>query len=173
MEKLNPTYEYRAATIDDLNSIWDKNITDNMGDNRWVNWKSEAIKNNCEGKSKTFVIIHDNKPIGEGTLLFSPECGAINSRTELADGQKIVNINALRNDKDHEGRGCISKLVRLMEQYAADTGYSTITIGVEARESSNLAIYLHWGYDLFVRSEIEEGALVLYYSKSLKAIESN
>jgi len=111
MEKLNPTYEYRAATIDDLNSIWDKNITDNMGDNRWVNWKSEAIKNNCEGKSKTFVIIHDNKPIGEGTLLFSPECGAINSRTELADGQKIVNINALRMIKPMKGEGAYQNLL--------------------------------------------------------------
>ena len=144
---------------------------DNSSDSSSTNSSSNG--SGLRSKEKCDRCHHDNKPIGEGTLLFSPECGAINSRTELADGQKIANINALRNDKDHEGRGCISKLVRLMEQYAADTGYSTITIGVEARESRNLAIYLHWGYDLFVRSEIEEGVLILYYSKSLKAIESN
>jgi GNAT superfamily N-acetyltransferase len=75
--------------------------------------------------------------------------------------------------KLHEGKGYISKLVHFMEQYAVDNGYTELTIGVEARETRNLAIYLHWGYDKFVMSEIEEGALVLYYSKKLKYLSGS
>ena len=171
MEAINEQslqYEYRVATIDDLNAIWEKNITDNTGDNRWIRWKTEAIKDNRIGICKTFVIVYNGKPIGEGTLLLSPECSAVNGRTEIADGINIVNINALRNDKAHEGKGHISKLVAMMEKYALAAGYTTITIGVEAKETRNLAIYLHWGYDIFVESELEEGSLVLYYSKVLK-----
>lgn len=57
--------------------------------------------------------------------------------------------------------------MREIENYAVQCGYSHLTIGVEASETRNLAIYLHWGYTEFVRSEIEEDVLVLYYRKTL------
>ena len=57
--------------------------------------------------------------------------------------------------------------MRMMEDYAAAHGMKRLTIGVEAREARNLAIYLHWGYDDFVLSEVDDGELVLYYAKDL------
>jgi GNAT superfamily N-acetyltransferase len=161
-------YEYRAASPDDLNSIWDKNIRDNPGDLRWVAWKAHAIEDNRKGICKTFVVLYDGVPIGEGTLLFSPDCGAVRGRKELADGVSVTNINALRNDKAHENKGHISKLMKRMEEYARALGYQTITIGVEAKEARNLAIYLHWGYTTLVAHEVEDGELVLYYGKALR-----
>jgi GNAT superfamily N-acetyltransferase len=161
------SYEYKAACMDDLNRIWEKNIAENAGDNRWVAWKAEYIEYNKTGKCKTFVILAGEEPVGEGTLLFSPQCGGISGRTDLADNINTANINALRIAKSHENKGHISKLVKLMEQYAKNAGYKTLTIGVEARETRNLAIYLHWGYNTFVRHELENNVLVLYYSKSL------
>lgn len=143
------------------------NIADNAGDGRWVLWKNEYITYNKESKASTFVVICDGVPIGEGTLLFSPECGAIAHRTALADNKNIANINALRIRKKHEGKGYISTLVRTIESYAAQNGYKCLTIGVEARETRNLAIYLHWGYCRFVTAETEESELVLYYAKDL------
>lgn len=160
-------YAYRAATMDDLERIWEKNIADNAGNDGWKTWRDVYIKDNEEDKCKTFVFLCDGKPMGEGTLLFSPECKAVAGRTALADGMSTVNVNALRVDKAHEGEGHISELVRIMEKYAADQNYQTVTIGVEAKETRNLAIYLHWGYNNFVMSEVEDSALVLYYSKSL------
>lgn len=97
--------------------------------------------------------IQSQWPIGEGTLLFSPQCNAIRGRTQLADGRRTANINALRIRKKHEGKGYISALVRMMEQHASENGYTHLTIGVEARETRNLAIYLHWGYDELVTAE--------------------
>ena len=58
-------------------------------------------------------------------------------------------------------------MVRTMEDYARSQGYSQITIGVEAVETRNLGIYLHWGYDEFLMSEGEDPELVLYYGKEL------
>ncbi|MCL1859077.1 MAG: GNAT family N-acetyltransferase [Oscillospiraceae bacterium] len=162
-------YEYKAASIEELERRWDINIANNPGDNRWVDWKTQYIENNKTGKCKTFVVLFDGEPIGEGTLLFSPEC--VRGNIEHADGINRANINALRIEKAHEGKGHISKLVKLMEQYAIDNGYKTLTIGVEATETRNMAIYLHWGYTTFVTSEIseiEEEGLVLVYSKLLK-----
>lgn len=163
--------EYRKATQKDLEVLWDKNISDHHGDPQWIAWKEEYIQYNQSGMGATFAVIHNGRSVGEGTLLFSPECSAIRGRTQLADGRRTANINALRIRKKHEGKGHISALVRMMEQYAAEHGYTRLTIGVEARETRNLAIYLHWGYNELVTAEQEDGELVLYYAKNLNTTE--
>ena len=115
----------------------------------------------------TFVVVCDGEPVGEGTLLFSPDCSAIRGRRNLADGKRVTNLNALRIEKEHEGQGHISRMVRMMEEYAKEHGYDRITIGVEAAETRNLGIYLHWHYDEFVMADVEDDTLVLYYAKNL------
>ncbi len=160
-------FEYRPASLSDLEMVWDKNIADNPGDERWVRWKEQSINDNLAGKCKTFVFVCDGKPMGEGTLLFSPECEAIAGRTVLADGKTTANINALRNDPMFENQGHISKLINVMEKYAADNGIYTLTIGVEEKELRNRAIYGHWKYTYLVLSQVEDGEMVLYYAKQL------
>lgn len=59
----------------------------------------------------------------------------------------------------------------MMEQYADENGYTYLPIGVEARETRNLAIYLYWGYDELVTAGQEDGELVLYYAKNLNTTE--
>lgn len=159
--------EYRIASREDLEQIWEMNILDNPDDERWVDWKNQAILDNQNGRACTFVVIYDGNPIGEGTLIFSPECGAINGRMSLADNKNTANINALRIRKEHEGKGYISALIQMIERYAVQNNYIRLTIGVEAKETRNLAIYLHWGYNVFVTSEVEDGELVLYYAKNV------
>jgi len=160
-------FAYRKATLADLEKIWNMNIADHPGDARWVRWKREYIAYNQKGMAATYVVCCNDQPVGEGTLIFSPECKAAAGRTELADGKTIANVNALRIRKEFEGRGHISRLMKLMERTAAEQGITCLTIGVEAKESRNLGIYLHWGYDRFVCSEVDEGELVLYYAKRL------
>lgn len=159
--------EYRKATPEDLEQIWDMNIADNNGNELWCRWKDTYISYNQNGDAYTFVILCDGRPVGEGTLIFSPKCEAVGGRTELADNKTTANVNALRIRKEYEGKGYISALVHMMESYAAQNGYEYLTIGVEARETRNLSIYLHWGYDKFVTSEMQEDQLVLYYRKDL------
>jgi len=160
-------FEYVPAAPDKLEQIWDQTIAANPGDDRWVQWKQNALQDNASGRSLTFLVLCDGRPVGEGTLLFCTDCGAIAGRRELAECGKTTNINGLRIEKAFEGQGHISRLVREMERYAVEHGYEKITIGVEAKEARNLAIYLHWGYTAFLCSETEDGELVLYYGKSL------
>ena len=102
------------------------------------------------------MVLYGEEPIGEGTLIPT---------------MQSVEINGLRIDKQYEGKGHISKLVKIMEQYAKDEGYKTAKIGVDPKETRNLAIYLHWGYDTFENLEIsslkEYEGIILYYSKEL------
>lgn len=159
--------EYRKATAEDLEIIWDYQIETNPGEEAWIRWKKQFIDDNRSGAAATFVAVVDGVPVGEGTLLFSPDCRAIRGRLELADGKTTANINALRIRKPYEGKGYISALVKFMEAYAREHGYSRITIGAEAAEARNLGIYLHWGYDRFVMHEGEGRDLTLYYEKTL------
>jgi len=160
-------YEYHQATPTELEALWNANVAANPDDPRWLRWKEEYLSYNASGMARTYTVICDGAPVGEGTLLFDPRCSAVEGRTDLADGQKIANVNALRIRKAHEGQGHISALVRMMEQDAAAAGYTALTIGVDACEARNLAIYLHWGYRKLVCWEVEDGELVLYYQKTL------
>jgi len=158
-------YAYQPATPAQLERRWDINIANNAGDDRWAAWKAQYLAENRAGLCKTFVVLCGGEPVGEGTLLLSPACGAAGGRRELADGVTVANINALRMDRAHAGKGHMSRLVRAMEAHAARLGIRTLTIGAEARQARNLAIYLHWGYTAFITHAMEDGELVLYYAK--------
>jgi len=159
--------EYHIATFEEFEKRWQVDVEDNAGDARWIKWKAERTQDFYSGDWTTFVAVKKNRPIGTGTLIFSSQTPEINGRQELADGEIVANINALRIDEEHEGKGHISKLVKVMELYAREKGYTRLTIGVEAKETRSLAIYFHWGYNEFVLSAMEDGALVLYYAKSI------
>ena len=92
-------FRYEEASPDMLNAVWDKNIAEHTGDEQWKHWKEEYISYNSNGSAKTFTVSYDGSPVGEETLLFSPQCSAVRGRLELANGTDTVNINALRIDK--------------------------------------------------------------------------
>jgi len=160
-------FEYRQADVASLEKIWQKNIERHPGDERWVRWKKEYIQMNIDGALRTFLVLADGEPVGEGTLIFSPESMAVAGKPMLCDGRTITNLNALRIEKRFEGQGHISRMVKLMEQHARELGYQTITIGVDECEMRNRAIYDHWGYKDLILTETDEDGLVLYYSKPL------
>lgn len=160
-------WEYRAATMAEIRLLWEKNIARNPGDERWITWRDNNLACNADGSMQTFAAIIDGEPVGEGTLIYSADCMQLGGHTELADSIRTANIDGLRIEKQYEGQGHISRMVRVMEEAARQRGITTMTIGVEASETRNLAIYLHWGYRRLVLHEIEDGELVLYYAKDL------
>ena len=112
-------------------------------------------------------LLDNEDPIGQVTILFSPNCSAVKNRPELCNGTDTANMNAFRIEKKYENQGHISKLVKMAEEFARSKGIKFLTIGSEAKESRNLAIYLHFGYTEFVTSMIEDNDLILYYKKTL------
>lgn len=158
---------YHAATKEELACLWEKNLLANPADPRWAKWAREYTAYNENGMGITFAAVLEGEPVGEATLLLSPACGAIEGRLALADGKSVGNVNALRMEKRWEGQGHMSRLVGVLEGYARKRGLEALTIGVGAKETRNLGIYLHWGYGEFVMAQEEEGELVLYYRKNL------
>lgn len=165
-EEESNNFVYRKATLQDLEKIWDKDILENAGDENYVRWKKQYIEYNQTNKAVTFVVLNNEEPVGQITLLLSPECSAVKNKPLLC-GEYTANMNAFRIDKKFEGQGHISKLVRMAEDYAKSIGIKYLTIGSEAKESRNLAIYLHFGYNKYITYEVYEGDLVLYYLKQI------
>ena len=60
---------YRRATIEDLEKIWDKDIQANSDDERYLRWKDEFIEANKLENIVTFVILNDDDPIGQASLV--------------------------------------------------------------------------------------------------------
>ena len=158
----------RIAAEQDLQQLWQRNIARHPNDSRWQRWRDEYMRYNREGLAVTFAVVMGEEAVGEGTLLFDPACGAIGGRAQLANGKDTANVNALRIEKQHEGKGHISALVRLMERYARARGITRLTIGVEEKEMRSRAIYAHWGYIEPLFSAREDGETVLYFAKSLQ-----
>ncbi len=160
-------FEYLAATEEMLDILWKKNIARHPGDERWVNWRIDYKEYNKSGWAKTFAVVKDGLPVGEGTLVFDPACKCTAGNTLLADNKTTVYLNALRIEKQYRGNGHISAMVKLMENYAREKGYKYITIGVDDSNEKNKAIYTHWGYTDLVFTEVEDNELVLYLGKDL------
>lgn len=162
-------FSYRIATDDDLKKLWNYDINRHSGEEKkqWERWKIQYIEYNKNKDATTFAVLDNDEPIGQITVLFSPNCSAVKGRPMLCDGKTIANMNAFRIKKSYEGQGHISKLVKMAEQYAKEKGIKYLTIGSEAKESRNLAIYLHFGYTEFVTSIVEDDDLILFYGKNI------
>lgn len=160
-------FYYKKATIEDLEKIWDKDIQENLNDNRYIRWKDEFIEANKLGNIATFVVFDDDDPIGQASIVFNKGNIKVDCNSLLCDGKERAYVSTLRIDKKYEGQGHISKLVKMAEKFAKNKGIKALTIGVEAKESRNLAIYLHFGYTKFITSVVDDGELILFYEKNI------
>ena len=160
--------DYRKASLEDLNRLWDYQMSQNPSESRNRRWRDSFISRNVNNRAATYVVAVDGEPVGEVTLDYHAEAyGNPDSRCLLADSKDTAYVTALRIRKEFEGKGYVSALMRCMEACAKQMGFTRLTVGVEAAETRNLAIYLHWGYDQFVMSEVDDGELVLFYAKAL------
>ena len=158
---------YRKATIKDLNTIWDKDIKENKDDERYIKWKKSFIDSNKNGDIVTFVVLNDNGPIGQCTIVLNANNINFKCKDLLCDSKEKAYLSTIRIEKQFEQQGHISKLVKTVENFAKKKGFSYLTIGVEAKETRNLAIYLHFNYTHFITSELDDNTLILFYQKSL------
>lgn len=157
---------YKKATLEDLEILWDREIAEKPEDPRYIRWKSSFLEINRSGRAATFLVMDDETPIGQVTLGRYAD-GYSGNQIPLADGVTTAYVHSLRIDKAYENNGYVSGLMHFLENWAKERGFTRLTVGVEAAETRNLAIYLHWGYDQFVMAEEDGGELVLFYAKQL------
>ena len=156
------TAEYRIATREDFDYLWDRNMAENPGELMWPVWRERFRQRIDLGQAITFCVAIGGEPVGEGTLEL-----ATHKDPRLCDGRENAYLAALRIRREFEGQGHISRLVRRMENHARELGFRRITIGVEERDARNRAIYEHWGYGIPVMEVQEDEERVLYYAKVL------
>lgn len=157
---------YRKATLEDLETLWNKEIEKNPDNPRYFRWKCSFLERNRSGRAATFLVLDGDSAVGQVTLDRFAD-GYSGNRAPLADGVSTAYVNSLRIDKAYEGKGYVSQLMGTMETWAKAQGFTCLTVGVEAAETRNLGIYLHWGYTHFVMAEEDCGELVLFYGKQL------
>ena len=86
---------YRKATLEDLDKIWDKDIKDNPNDNRYIRWKEEFIDANRKGDIITFVVLNDDDPIGQCSLVVNKNNIKVDCRDLLCDGKNVAYVSTL------------------------------------------------------------------------------
>ena len=111
-------FEYRKATTEDLERIWDKDIAENTGDPRYPEWKTQFINANKRKKIITFVVVADGDPVGQATLVLLKDVIDSEIKGILCNDRDTAYISTVRIEKQFEAQGHISKLFKLMEKTA-------------------------------------------------------
>ena len=154
--------EYRVITDREFELLWDRNMAEDPDEPMWPVWRQRFRQRIDRGQAITFGVILDGDPVGEGTLELDT-----GKDPRLCNGKDTAYLSALRIRREFEGQGHISRLVKVIEAHAKRLGFSQMTVGVEAAQERNLAIYRHWGYEKLVMSQPDGEELVLYYGKSI------
>ncbi len=159
--------EIRLATYKELNNWWDNAIKKHPDDNAYVVWKKSFVKENVNGKRKTFYAIDNGKIVGQCTLLLESE-----DKTMTGNNRALEIIPSYRN------KGLATKIFNVIEQYAKNIKIKELTIGVEPSEIRNMQIYFHWGFTHYLQTITEtyppknsetlgETIVVICYSKDI------
>ena len=98
-------FNYRRATIEDLEKIWNKDIQENLNDKRYLKWKDEFIEANKAENIITFVVLHNDEPIGQASIVLNKNNISAKCRDLLCDGKEKAYVSTLRIEKHFEGCG--------------------------------------------------------------------
>ena len=89
-------FNYRRATLEDLEKIWNKDIQNNLDDNRYIRWKEEFIKANKKNNIVTFVVLNDDDPIGQVSIVLNKNNIKVECRDMLCDGKDTAYLSTFR-----------------------------------------------------------------------------
>lgn len=162
-------YICKIASLDEIETKWNFEISNHKNNENWIIWKNEAIERFTNGQSITYYGVLNGKIISEATAMFE---NAIVQNSENLVDENTAYLCAFRTVKKHQEKGCFSKLFRFMIDDLKDRGYTKVTLGVEPSDKKNLAIYQKYGFSEYIKSAQEkypDGTIidVDYYGKSL------
>ncbi len=165
------SYICKIATVDEMKIKWDYEISIATNDkSNWIIWKEKNIKNYENGKIIPYYGILNGQIICEATAALSSD---IVQNSDGLVGETTTYLTAFRTNKEYEGKGYFSKLYKYMEEDLKHKGYTLLTLGVEPNEVRNYEIYCHYGFNEFIKTDVEvypDGTKidVNYYGKRIK-----
>ena len=162
-------YICRIPSVEEMIRKWDCEIGLHTEKKNWIIWKDEAIGHFRTGRSIPYYGFLNGEIICEATAAPVPEPGQDGERSA---GGRTVELCAFRTNKAYRGKGYFSKLMDFMLKDLKQKGFTKAVVGVEPDETTNKAIYRHWGFTEPVRTGTEtypDGTVidVEFYGKNL------
>ena len=170
----------KVANRDELLKRWDYLIDIHPGNNKWVEFKENALKHYDEKSTITYLGFLNDEIICEATAYIKDSAfiGDISEPFGLL-GDSMAYLAAFRTNKEFEGKGYFSKLYNFVENDLKEKGYTELSLGVGPEAVRNIEIYFHLGFRNYIKTVIEyepseydtskqEEDVILFYKKKIK-----
>lgn len=162
-------FVFKVATRDEILKRFDYEISINSSEKEnWLTWKQEFM-NMPEWKRISYFGFLDDIVICEATTALSSD--ACQNMENLID-EKTAYLFAFRTDKKFRWQWSFSELFKFMIDDLKSRWYEQVILWVEPTEIENKKIYFHYGFNEFVKSDVElnpdgSSVNVEYYRKYL------
>lgn len=177
MDKEN--YICKVANRDELLKRWDYLIEIHPGNNKWVEFKENALKHYDEKSTISYLGFLNDEIICEITAYIKDSAfiGDISDSSGLLN-DSMAYLAAFRTNKEFEGKGYFSKLYNFVENDLKEKGYTELSLGVGPEAVRNMEIYFHLGFRDYIKTLIEheqsqenslkrEDEVILFYKKKI------
>lgn len=171
-------YICKIATRDELLKRWDYLIKIHPGNNKWVEYKENALKHYDELSTISYLGFLNDEIICEATAYIKESAflGDISDPSGLLSNN-MAYLAAFRTNKEYEGKGYFSKLYNFIENDLKEKGYKELSLGVGPEAVRNIEIYFHLGYRDYIKTVIEyeqstdnpdkKEDVILFYKKKI------
>lgn len=167
----------KVATREELLKRWEYLINIHQGNNDWIRYKENAIRNFDDGSTISYLGLLNDEIICEATAYIKESAfeGDISEPSGLLNNN-MAYLAAFRTNKEYEGKGYFGKLYSFMESDLKQRGYSELSLGVGPEAVRNIEIYFHLGFREYIKTLIEhepskdnpskqEEDVILFYKK--------
>ena len=171
-------FSCKVATRDELLKRWEYLIKIHPGNNDWVRYKENAVRNYDNGSTISYLGFLDDQIICEATAYIKESAfvGDISNPSGLLN-DNMAYLAAFRTNKEYEGKGYFRKLYNFMEKDLKNRGYTELSLGVGPESVRNIEIYFHLGFREYIKTVIEyeqskdDGSkqedVILFYKKRM------
>ncbi len=146
----------KVASRKELLKRWDYLIEIHPGNNKWIEFKENALKHFDENSTISYLGFLNNEIICEITAYIknSAFIGDISKPSGLLS-DSMAYLAAFRTNKEYEGKGYFSKLYKFVESDLKEKGYKELSLGVGPEAVRNIEIYFHLGFREYIKTIIE------------------
>lgn len=161
----------KIASLEEMNIKWEYEIAQSgKYKENWIVWKKQNIEKYKQGYIIPYYGILEKIIICEATAMLHPK--VVQNSTGLV-GDHTVYLSAFRTIDKFQGKGYFSKLFHFMIDDLRHKGFTKATLGVEPADEKNKDIYIHYGFNEYIKSGKEyypDGTVidVEYYGKTLE-----
>ncbi len=117
---------FKKVGFEALNESHVKSISETAGGMAWHGdedkWKN-YLEEHRQGKRFVYIAVSDGKPVGYGSLIFSPKYAFFNA-------SNIPEISDVVVSENWRGKGIATQIIKEFEDKALQTGHDKIGLGV-------------------------------------------